>query len=131
MLITDIAIREQLPCYGHARWKRVGKHEWASATPARVHYEQEGLMDVVTMTAAVAVVTEFLKKALAKVNVTLKGAAAVVLSVVVTIGVVMFYAIQTGAAWNFQLVVYVLEVAIAANMGYQFLELAGGEKTRS
>jgi len=80
--------------------------------------------EIATLVAAVLVVTQFIKTALAKINVTIGGAYAVVLSVVASIGVVVYYAVTTGTPFTFGLITIVIQVAIAANAGYSLIKVA-------
>lgn len=83
-------------------------------------------MNVAEMIVTVGLATEFLKRAAAKANLVIKGAAAVVLSIVVSGAVVAYFAIQAGEPFTFQLIVYWLQVAVGANAGYALVEKAGG-----
>ena len=80
--------------------------------------------EIASLVAAVLVVTQFVKTALAKINVTIGGAYAVVLSVVASIGVVAYFAITTGTPFTFGLIPLVIQVAIAANAGYSLIKVA-------
>jgi hypothetical protein len=82
-------------------------------------------MDIAKMILEVAAVTQFIKNALAKLNINWKiqGAAAVVLSVLVSIGVVLTHWLQSGEPFNFALVITIIKVAIGANAGYSLLKV--------
>ena len=79
---------------------------------------------IAEMVITVGLVTQFLKTALAKVNVVVEKTAAVVLSVVVSCGVVAYYWILSGDAFNIGLIALVIQVAIGANAGYGLLKVA-------
>lgn len=82
---------------------------------------------IIALVAAVAVVTQFIKKAinsstigfLKKIIIEKKGA--VVLAVITSFGVVVFYALKTGTPIDMNLLILGGEVAIAATMGYSIL----------
>jgi hypothetical protein len=84
-------------------------------------------MDVPTLIIAVGLVTQFLKKALEKIHVTVQGKGAVVLSVLVSIGVVLVEVIKTDAALSFALIPVLVQVIIGANAGYGLLKVASGK----
>lgn len=82
---------------------------------------------IVALVAAVAVVTQFIKKAINNSNfgilkrIIIQKKGAVILAVLTSFGVVIFYALKTGTPINFDLLVLGGEVAIAATMGYSLL----------
>jgi hypothetical protein len=79
-------------------------------------------MSIAEMIALVAVVTEFIKKALATVKVNLEGKAAMFVSWGVAAGVVLFDVIQNGKVFNLALVAVLLQVIIGSNIGYKLLK---------
>ena len=83
---------------------------------------------IVSLIAAVAVVTQFIKKAINNSNfgflkkIIIEKWAAVVLAVLVSFGVVIFYASKTGTPIDLNLLILAGEVAIGATMGYSILK---------
>lgn len=76
-------------------------------------------MNVPECLALVVAVTEFLKKALKSVlKVEVKGQAAVILAVLVSVAVVFVKAVQTGTAINLALLPFLIQVAIGSTIGY-------------
>ncbi|MBE3120027.1 MAG: hypothetical protein IMZ50_14890 [Candidatus Atribacteria bacterium] len=84
-------------------------------------------MDIVALIAIVGVVTQFLKKALSKVKINIEGKAAIVLSVLVSVGVVLVESIKFDMPLTFALVPVLVQVIVGANMGYSLLKVAGGK----
>jgi len=76
-------------------------------------------MDLVTMIAAVAVVTEFLKAALRKIGVDPTQTMKVVLAVVGSIGVVAYFAVQTGTPFTVDLLWILVQVIAGSVFGYK------------
>jgi hypothetical protein len=81
-------------------------------------------MNIATMIATTLAVTQFLKNALAKVNVVVEKTMAVILSVVVSVGVVLYFYVSTGRPITAQIVIDVIQVAIGANAGYSLIKVA-------
>lgn len=84
-------------------------------------------MDIVALIAIVGIVTQFLKKALSKFKINIEGTGAVVLSVVVSVGVVLVEAIKLDMPLGLALVPVLIQVIVGANMGYSLLKAAGGK----
>lgn len=84
-------------------------------------------MDIAVLIVMVGIVTQFLKKALSKIKINVEGKAAIVLSVLVSVGVVLVEAIKLDMPLSFALVPLLLQVIIGANMGYSLLKVAGGK----
>ena len=85
-------------------------------------------MNIAELIVAVGLVTQFAKKALLKLKVNVEGKAAIVLSVVVSIGVVLVEAIKTDAAIGFALIPVLIQVIVGSNMGYSLLKVMSGKK---
>lgn len=85
-------------------------------------------MDIAGMIAQVVVVTELIKKGLLKIKVEVKGGAAVVLAVLVSIGVVLVAAITTEAPLTLALVPVLIQVILASTIGYSIVTKAGSKK---
>lgn len=83
-------------------------------------------MNVPELILTVGLVTQFLKKALGKLKIEVQGTGAVVLSVLVSIGVVLFQVVQTDAVIGFALLPVLIQVVIGANAGYSLLKVASG-----
>ena len=79
-------------------------------------------MSVAEMIALVAVVTEFIKKALAVIKINLEGTAARIVSWLVAVGVVLFDVIQNSKPLNWGLIVTLIQVIIGANVGYKLVK---------
>ena len=76
-------------------------------------------MSIPEMVVSVGLVTEFIKRAaLATFKIVIKGSGAVILSVLVSIGVVFVFAINTATPITFSLIPILIQVAIYANAGY-------------
>ncbi len=84
-------------------------------------------MNIAELIIEVGLVTEFLKKALDKIKVHVEGKASVILSIVVSLGVVLVAAIKTDTPIGFGLVPVLIQVAIGANAGFALLKVAGGK----
>ena len=85
-------------------------------------------MDIALLIATTGIVTEFIKKALLKIHVELKGMAAMTLAVIVSAGVVIVESIKTGTPFSLQTIVIFLEVAIGSMVGYSILTKKSGPK---
>ena len=82
-------------------------------------------MDVLELVALVALVTQFVKKAVLKVfKVEIGGKAAIIASVLVSIGVVFVQAVQTETALGLGLIPVLIQVIIGSNMGYSLFKVA-------
>ena len=81
-------------------------------------------MSIVEMIALVAAVTEFIKvKVLPKVEI--KGVAAVILTAVITVGVVAFDFLQNSKPFDFiGFLTIAVQVFGASNLGYQLLKVS-------
>lgn len=76
-------------------------------------------MSIPEMVVSVGLVTEFLKRAaLATFKIVITGRAAVILSIIVSVGVVFVYAINTATPISLALIPILIQVAIYANAGY-------------
>ena len=90
--------------------------------------ESGELPGIVALVAAVAVVTQFIKTAINNSNfgflkrIIIEKWAAVVLAILVSLGVVLYFALTTGTPLNLALLILAGEVAIAATMGYSILK---------
>lgn len=76
-------------------------------------------MDLVQMIAAVAVVTEFLKAALRKIGVDPTQTMKIVLAVVGSIGVVVYFAVQAQAPLDINLLWTLVQVIAGSVFGYK------------
>jgi ABC-type Mn2+/Zn2+ transport system permease subunit len=81
-------------------------------------------MTVAELAASTLVVTQFLKNFLDKLKIKVEGVGAVILSVLVSIGVVLFSYVQNGQALNFGMIVLIVQVIIASNAGYSLIKVA-------
>ena len=94
---------------------------------AQADPEAPGMPGMVALVAAVAVVTQFIKKAINNSNfgflkrIIIEKWGAVVLAILVSLGVVVYFALTTGTPINLALLILAGEVAIAATMGYSIL----------
>ncbi|MCJ7487210.1 MAG: hypothetical protein MUQ25_13755 [Candidatus Aminicenantes bacterium] len=84
-------------------------------------------MDVLTLIGVTGFVTQFFKKALSRFKLVIEGTAAVVLSVVVSVGVVLVEAIKLDMPLSLALIPVLVQVIVGANMGYSLLKVAGGK----
>jgi len=83
-------------------------------------------MDIAALVVQVGLVTEFIKKAVNCVfKIDIHGAGAVILSILVSAGVVFVAAIKTDTAFTFALVTTFIQVAIYANAGFALLKSRG------
>ena len=76
---------------------------------------------VLVMIAKVAIVVTFIKVLAAKVNLVIKGAAAVIVAILSSIGVWYYYIATTGTTIDMVAIMLLVEVAIGATMGYKLL----------
>ena len=76
---------------------------------------------VLVMIAKVAVVVTFIKVSAAKVNLVIKGAAAVVVAILSSIGVWYYYIATTETAITMAAIMMLIEVTLGATMGYKLL----------
>ena len=82
-------------------------------------------MDVPMLMGLVVLVTQFVKKAVKSVfKVELGGKAAIVVSVLVSIGVVFVKAIETDTTLGLGLIPVLIQVIIGSNMGYSLIKVA-------
>jgi hypothetical protein len=85
-------------------------------------------MNIAEMIVSVGLVTEFFKRAFKSVfRIDIGGKAAVILSIIVSIGVVFVYAVNTATPFTFALIPILIQVAIGANAGYALLTLGRGK----
>lgn len=84
---------------------------------------------VVIMVASVAIVTEFLKVALAEINILVEGKGAVITAILGSVGVVGYHWIMSGTDFSFLLITTLGQVIIGATMGFKLLKMAGGRYT--
>jgi hypothetical protein len=84
-------------------------------------------MNVAALIVVVGLVTQFAKKLLGKINLKIEGTAAVVLSVVVSIGVVLVEAVKLDVPIGIALVPVLIQVIVGSNMGYSLLKVASGK----
>lgn len=71
------------------------------------------------MVAAVVVVTEFLKATLRKVGIDVTQPIKVIMAVIGSIGVVVYFAVQTGTPFSLDLVWTLAQLIAAAVFGYK------------
>ena len=84
-------------------------------------------MNIAEMIVSVGLVTEFIKKAVrAVLKIDIAGKGAVILSIIVSIGVVFVAAINTATPFTFALIPILIQVAIGANAGFALLKVRGG-----
>ena len=97
---------------------------------AQADPEAPGMPGMVALVAAVAVVTQFIKTVINRSNIgflkriIIEKWAAVVLAILVSFGVVVYFALKMGTPIDLSLLVLAGEVAIAATMGYSMLKVA-------
>lgn len=82
-------------------------------------------MDVATLLVVVMAVTQFVKKAVKSVfKVELGGKAAIIVSVLVSVGAVFVKAVESDTALGLGLVPVLIQVIIGSNMGYSLIKVA-------
>ena len=81
-------------------------------------------MNIAEMAITVGLVTEFIKKAVFSIfHIDIAKRAAVILSILVSAGVVFYSAIQSVTPITFALIPIFIQVAIAANAGFALLKV--------
>jgi len=75
-------------------------------------------MDIVVLIATTAVVVEFIKKALLKIRIKIKGKAAVALAVIVSAGVTVVETLKMDGAFSLSTLWTFLQVAFGSTIGY-------------
>jgi len=83
-------------------------------------------MNIPSLIAMTAVVTEFIKKALLKLKIEIKGAAAVVLAVIVSAGVVVVEVFKTGGTFGIGTIWIFVQVVLGSTIGYSILTKKSG-----
>jgi len=83
-------------------------------------------MNIPSLIAMTAVVTEFIKKALLKLKIEIKGAAAVVLAVIVSAGVVVVEVFKTGGTFGIGTLWIFAQVVLGSTIGYSILTKKSG-----
>jgi hypothetical protein len=83
-------------------------------------------MNIPNLIAITAVVTEFIKKALLKIKVEIKGPAAVVLAIIVSAGVVIVETFKTGGALGIGTAWIFIQVVIGSTIGYAIMTKKSG-----
>lgn len=81
---------------------------------------------VVVMVASVAIVTEFLKVALAEINILVEGRGAVITAILGSIGVVGYHWILSQTDFSMSVITTLVQVVISATIGFKLLKMAGG-----
>lgn len=76
---------------------------------------------VLVMIAKVAVVVTFIKVVVAKANILIQGAAAVVIAILASIGVWYYYIAITETVITMAAIMMLIEVALGATIGYKLL----------
>jgi len=83
-------------------------------------------MNIASLIGITAVVTEFIKKALLKINIEIKGAVAVALAVIVSAGVVVVETFKAGGIFGIGTIWIFVQVVIGSTIGYSILTKKSG-----
>jgi hypothetical protein len=83
-------------------------------------------MNIASLIGITAVVTEFIKKALLKIKVEVKGSAAVALAVIVSAAVVVVEVFKTEGTFGIGTIWIFVQVVIGSTIGYSILTKKSG-----
>jgi hypothetical protein len=78
-------------------------------------------MNISLLIVTVGIATEFIKKALLKIKIEIKGVSAVILAILVSAVVVILEVFKVGGQFTFQTIWVFIQVVIGSTVGYSIL----------